>query len=103
MRMDARFSRRRNIALTRIACFPLAPLVLWHFTDMSDPRWIWGKKYVQLRQNPSATTKQKIGLGNTKGWAAYALNGELFIKRYGFDRNAIYADFGLQHGDLHGF
>ncbi|HEY6057510.1 MAG TPA: hypothetical protein VIV06_05720 [Candidatus Limnocylindrales bacterium] len=73
---------------------PARPLVLWHFADMSDPRWTWGRRYVQLRQDPSATTKQKIGLLNTKGWAAYLLNGDVFIKRYRFDPDATYPDFG---------
>src|SRR5271157_6361702 len=26
------------------ALMPARPLVLWHFTDMSDPRWTWGRK-----------------------------------------------------------
>lgn len=73
---------------------PARPLVLWHYTDMADPRWIWGTKYIQLRQNPDAETKQKIGIKNTLGWAAYCLNGEMFIKRYGFDPDAIYPDLG---------
>jgi hypothetical protein len=73
---------------------PARPLVLWHFTDMSDPRWTWGRRYMRLRQDPAATTKQKAGILNTKGWAAYALNGEVFLKRYGYDPDAIYADMG---------
>jgi len=73
---------------------PARPLVLWHFTDMTDPRWTWGRKYIQLRQNPKATTKQKLGMLNTKGWAAYLLNGEAFIKRYPYLPGATYADMG---------
>ena len=37
---------------------PARPLVLWHFTDMTDPRWTWGRKYIQLRQDPKATIKR---------------------------------------------
>ena len=73
---------------------PARPLVLWHFTDMTDPRWTWGRKYIQLHQDPSATTKQKIGLLNSKGWAAYTLGGEAFIKRYPYEAGANYADMG---------
>ena len=73
---------------------PARPLVLWHYTDMRDPRWIWGAKYIQLKQDPKAKTKQKVGLMNTLGWAAYYLKGELFIKRYDFDPKAEYPDFG---------
>jgi hypothetical protein len=73
---------------------PVRPMVLWGYTDMRDPRWSWGTRYIQLRQDPKATTKQKFGIMNTLGWAAYYLNGELFLKRYGFDPKATYVDFG---------
>jgi len=73
---------------------PARPLVLWHYTDMKDPRWIWGTKYIQLRQDPRAKTKQKIGMRNTLGWASYYVNGELFLKRFAFNSAAIYPDFG---------
>jgi hypothetical protein len=73
---------------------PARPLVLWHFTDMSDPRWSWGSRYVQLRQDPTATTKQKVGMLNRKGWAAYLLGDEALIKRYPFEVGATYADMG---------
>ena len=73
---------------------PARPIVLWHFTDMSDPRWTWGRKYIQLRQEPEATTKQKVGMLNSKGWAAYLLDGDALIKRYPCDTQAGYADMG---------
>ena len=73
---------------------PARPLVLWHYTDMKDPRWIWGKKYIQLRQDPDATTKQKVGLLNKLGWGAYYLNGQLFVKRYPYEPGAAYPDMG---------
>jgi len=73
---------------------PSRPLVLWHFTKMNDPRWTWGENYFQLRQDDSFATKQKIGALNTKGWAAYVLNDDVFIKRFGFVPGAAYPDFG---------
>jgi len=73
---------------------PARPLVLWHFTDMSDPRWTWGRKYIQLRQDPAAVTKQKVGMLNTAAWAAYVLHGEVFVKRYAYEAGATYADMG---------
>jgi len=76
---------------------PARPLVLWHYTDMADPRWTWGKKYFQLRQDPKAATKQKVGILNTLGWAAYTLNNELFLKRFPFDRKATYPDFNCNN------
>jgi len=72
---------------------PARPLVLWHFTDMSDPRWTWGRKYIQLRHEP-VPTKQKVGMLNAKGWAAYLRDGDALIKRYPYLPGATYADMG---------
>lgn len=73
---------------------PARPLVLWHYTDMQDPRWTWGTKYIQLRQNPKGTTPQKVGFKNSRGWAAYTLGGDVFIKRFPWIDGADYPDFG---------
>ncbi len=76
---------------------PARPLVLWSYTDMADPRWTWGTKYVQLRQDPLNNKPQKIGVRNTPGWAAYQLGEDLFIKTFPFDPSARYADFGCNN------
>jgi hypothetical protein len=73
---------------------PACPLVLWHYTDMSDPRWHWGKKYIVLCQDPNATLPQKIGIGNLHGWVAYVNGDRVFIKRYKHIEGATYPDFG---------
>lgn len=74
---------------------PVRPMVLWGYTAMDDPRWIWGRKYIQLKQDRNEKIRQKIGLLNKQGWAAYNLGEDLFIKRYGFDPDASYTDFGV--------
>jgi hypothetical protein len=61
---------------------PARPVVLWHYTDMADKRWTWGTKYIQLRQDSTAKLPQKCGLLNRQGWAAYTLNGQLFVKKF---------------------
>jgi len=73
---------------------PARPLVLWHYTDMADPRWTWGARVVALRQDPAATTKQKIGALNSRGWAAYVNAGIAFVKRYAAVPGARYPDMG---------
>jgi hypothetical protein len=73
---------------------PVRPMVMWGYTDMADKRWTWGTKYVLLRSDPKADQPQKFGCGNTLGWAAYASNGMIFVKRFAFDPKAIYTDFG---------
>lgn len=73
---------------------PARPMALWHYTDLSDPRWTLGARFLQLRQDSAAATPQKIGFLNRRGWAAYALAGLLFVKRYAALENAVYPDFG---------
>ena len=73
---------------------PARPLVLWRYTDMTDPRWTWGSRYIQLRQDPDQSAPQKVGLLNKQGWAAYALGGNVFIKRYACAEDASYPDHG---------
>ena len=73
---------------------PAGPLVLWYYTDMSDSRWNWGRRYIQLRQDPAATSAQKVGFLNTKGWAAYVLEGDAFVTRFPYIPDARYPDYG---------
>ncbi len=73
---------------------PTNTLTLWAYTDMSDPRWTWGEKYILLRQDPQATKPQKIGAMVKDGWAAYARDGHLFVKKFTYVSGARYPDLG---------
>ena len=73
---------------------PVRPLVMWSYTDLSDPRFAIGAKYIRVRVMPDRTEPQKIGIGNRQGWAAYHRGRTLFVKRFGYDEAARYADFG---------
>ena len=73
---------------------PTSPIALWAYTDMTDPRWHWGRKYVLLRQDPNLSTPQKAGATVTDGWAAYARAGHLFVKRFSYVESARYPDLG---------
>jgi len=70
------------------------PLVMWAYTNLSDPRWLFTKKYMSLRQDPNNPDAQKLGLFNQNTWAAYFLNGEVFVKQATADLNKTYPDFG---------
>ncbi|MGD2050024.1 MAG: hypothetical protein PVH03_11020 [Chloroflexota bacterium] len=72
---------------------PTSALTLWAYTDMSDPRWTWGRQYLLLHQDPEANTPQKIGLHDSDGWAAYARNGHLFVKTFDYQQDVAYPDF----------
>lgn len=76
------------------ALLPARPLVLWPFTDMNDPRWTWGERFVRLRTDPDRAHPQKVGAGNSLGWCAYRAGGDVYVKRFGFDARARYPDFG---------
>lgn len=72
---------------------PVRSLTLWPYTRMNDPRFIWGNKFIQVRQDPAVENAQKIGVLNTLGWMAYSLGSCLFVKRYNYDPLANYPDF----------
>jgi len=76
------------------ALLPVRPLALWAYTDMSDPRWRWGKRYIQLCQDSTTSAPQKAGVLNRQGWMAYYRDGELFLKRFDCFPDALYPDFG---------
>jgi hypothetical protein len=70
------------------------PLVMWAYTNLADPRWKFTKQYMMLRQDPTNSDAQKLGLFNTNTWAAYLLNGEAFVKRATAKADLTYTDFG---------
>lgn len=73
---------------------PNSRLVLWAYTDMTDPRWTWGERFVLLRQDSQATKPQKIGAFVPVGWAAYVRNEHLFVKTFDVAEGA-YPDLGV--------
>ncbi len=73
---------------------PVRPLVLWSYTNMADPRWTWGSRFIQLRQEVNASSPQKVGMANTAGWCAYEVRGSLFLKRFPCHQGKEYPDFG---------
>lgn len=73
---------------------PSSTLTLWPYTDMSDPRWTWGRKYVMLRQDPRIAKPQKLGAFVPDGWVAYTRNGQLFVKKFRCVPGATYPDCG---------
>jgi hypothetical protein len=74
---------------------PANPLVMWHFTNLGDPRWKLLRKYLALTQDPGNPDPQKLGSFNRDTWGAYLLNSELFLKRFGAAGNPCdYPDLG---------
>ncbi len=71
------------------------PLALCAFTDLGDPRFTLGLKYLLLRGDPSRPTSQKLGLRNKENWCAHLVNDLLFVKRFTHDERAQYPDYGV--------
>ena len=86
---------RAPVAADRL--LPEGILALWCYTDLADPRWKIGTKYVQLhqQQNPAFRFKEQMtGIYNPFGWGAYFRQGHLFVKRAAVHKRAKYPDFG---------
>jgi hypothetical protein len=58
---------------------PNRRIVVWPYTDLSGPEIEFTPGAVIVHATSSAA-KTKIGLPNSRGWIAYALDGELFVK-----------------------
>jgi hypothetical protein len=76
---------------------PARPLVLWGYTDLSDPRWTIGRRFILLRSDDTLSEPQKGGILNRQGWAAYHRGRTLFIKRFPCRDGAIYPDFNCNN------
>jgi hypothetical protein len=71
------------------------PVALCAFTDLQDPRFTLGLKYLLLRGDPSRSSSQKLGLRNKEGWCAHLVDNLLFVKRFSHDDRAEYPDYGV--------
>ena len=68
-------------------------MVIWPYTDMSDPRWRFGLEFITLRQT-SDGVPTKIGLAHTERWVAYLMKDVLFIKTLEHVPGETYPDMG---------
>jgi hypothetical protein len=67
-------------------------LMLWPYTDIASPHITWGNRYILIRAEMQSAFK--LGFPNPRGWLAYWLNGNLFVKRTVYHPHAMYYDFG---------
>lgn len=70
-------------------------LSLWSYSDMSDERIRWGKRYITMRQDSSIKSALKFGINNDRGWAGYCINGGMFVKKYNHNPGGHYPDNGV--------
>ena len=76
---------------------PAMPLVLWSFTDLTDPRWSVGRRLIRMTPDPGRECPQKIGIANRQGWCAFVRGSDVFVKRFHHDPSADYPDYGCNN------
>jgi len=73
---------------------PARPLILWKFTDMADPRWRWGSKYITLTQRDDLKHPQKLGAYSKLGWGAHVTPEQVFVVQIDPEDPSSYPDYG---------
>ncbi|MCG9895704.1 MAG: hypothetical protein MH204_09535 [Fimbriimonadaceae bacterium] len=73
---------------------PARPMVLWPYTDMSDPRVSWGRRLIRLRHDPEGRPF-KLGLWMSEGVALWHGQGLIFGKRFQSPPASDCPDFGV--------
>ena len=56
-------------------------IIVWPYTDLTDDRIYFGKRYITLKQDKNAKEPIKLGLDLNKATAYYCKNGNIFCKR----------------------
>ena len=92
--------RSRRWGSTRAIFCPNRNLVLWPYTDMSDPRWHFGKKYILLRQD-SARGPTKIGFVASTRLVRIFGRRSVFSKKYGLGSGGELSGQRMQSGNFH--
>jgi hypothetical protein len=72
---------------------PNRSMVLWPYTDLSDPRLHFGRSFITLRQQDDLPPT-KLGLALHTGWTAYVVDDSIFIKTVEILEDASYPDGG---------
>ncbi|HEY5792915.1 MAG TPA: hypothetical protein VIS74_06415, partial [Chthoniobacterales bacterium] len=60
---------------------PNRNIVVWPYTDLGDPRLIFGQRFITLQQLPDRPPL-KLGLSHQEGWIAYLWGESLFFKTF---------------------
>lgn len=76
---------------------PNRVLILWPYTQITDSRVFWGKKYITIQHDEAYDHPFKLGLDNLQGWSAYVNHDVALVKRYVHNMQAAYPDFGSSY------
>jgi hypothetical protein len=77
---------------------PDRSIVFWPYFSFHNQGWNFGVKYITLwpsltRQGPKYGPT-KVGMRHRMGWVAYLNKGDLFVKRFDFEKDRTYPDGG---------
>ncbi|HWB59909.1 MAG TPA: hypothetical protein VG733_10460 [Chthoniobacteraceae bacterium] len=69
-------------------------MIIWPYTNLTDPRWRFGESFITLRQTANAGQPTKLGLAHKQKWIGYLTRDSLFIKTIDYQEGATYPDHG---------
>ncbi len=69
-------------------------MVAWPYTDLTDPRWRFGRRFIRLDEQAGHAAPTKLGLAHTEGWVGCHSEDALFLKTVEHDADASYPDLG---------
>jgi len=73
---------------------PTSTISIWPYTNLQDPRYRFGKRFIMVKQDSNVNSPQKIGIFASDGWAAYANKNSCFVKQVPIQFEGIYPDMG---------
>lgn len=76
------------------ALLPGFPIIVWPYTDLSDPRLKFSERYISVSQLPGTKLPLKIGIACEKNWVGYFKDNVFFVKKFKFQTDSLYPDFG---------
>lgn len=72
---------------------PNRVMSLWDYTDIADPRFKLTNEYARIRQDKFMPGPFKVGFNVEDGFAAYAVNEQIFVKCFGDYEFVEYPDY----------
>ena len=83
------------------ALLPTRAIATWAYTDLSDPRWTFGSKYIRLRTDAGLNAPQKIGVANRRWLGGLPPERHAVRQARGLGRHRRVSRLRRQHRDLH--
>ena len=72
---------------------PNRVMSLWDYSDINDPRFKLTNEYARIRQDKFLPSPFKAGFNVEDGFAAYAVNEQIFVKCFGDYQFVEYPDY----------